>query len=144
MLILPIKKKWFDMIVSGEKKEEYREIKPYYDSRFMNAFGFLLAGGQMVYGEAAPEEIRKPWPVPVVFRNGYSKDSPEIVCKCTLQFGEGKPEWGAEPGKMYYVLKIQETGGKQDGSRNDIYNNGKRERHRGSWRVDSYFGWLPG
>lgn len=120
MLILPIKKKRFDMIVSGEKKEEYREIKPYYDSRFMNAFGFLLAGGQMVYGEAAPEEIRKPWPVPVVFRNGYSKDSPEIVCKCTLQFGEGKPEWGAEPGKMYYVLKIQETGGKQDGSRNDI------------------------
>ena len=42
MLTLPIKKKWFDMIVSGEKKEEYREIKPYYDSRFMNAFGFLL------------------------------------------------------------------------------------------------------
>ena len=35
MLTLPIKKKWFDMIVSGEKKEEYREIKPYYDSRFM-------------------------------------------------------------------------------------------------------------
>lgn len=34
MLTLPIKKKWFDMIVSGEKKEEYREIKPYYDSRF--------------------------------------------------------------------------------------------------------------
>lgn len=109
MLILPIKKKWFDMIVSGEKKEEYREIKPYYDSRFMNAFGFLLAGGQMVYGEAAPEEIRKPWPVPVVFRNGYSKDSPEVVCKCTLQFGKGKPEWGAEPGVLYYVLKIEKV-----------------------------------
>lgn len=29
MLILPIKRKWFDMILSGEKKEEYREIKPY-------------------------------------------------------------------------------------------------------------------
>jgi hypothetical protein len=109
MLTLPIKKKWFDMIVSGEKKEEYREIKPYYDSRFMNAFGFLLVGGQMVYGEAAPEEIRKPWPVLVVFRNGYSKDSPEVVCKCTLQFGKGKPEWGAEPGKLYYVLKIEKA-----------------------------------
>ena len=34
MLVLPIKKKWFDMIISGEKKEEYREIKPYYDIRF--------------------------------------------------------------------------------------------------------------
>lgn len=35
MLTLPIKKKWFDMIKSGEKKEEYREIKPYYASRFL-------------------------------------------------------------------------------------------------------------
>ena len=32
MLVLPIKKKWFDMILSGEKKEEYREIKRYYES----------------------------------------------------------------------------------------------------------------
>ena len=45
----------------------------------------------------------------VVFRNGYSKDSPEVVCKCTLQFGKGKPEWGAEPGKLYYVLKIEKV-----------------------------------
>lgn len=29
MLILPIKKKWFDMIASGQKKEEYREVKEY-------------------------------------------------------------------------------------------------------------------
>lgn len=31
MLILPIKSKWFNMILSGDKQEEYREIKPYYD-----------------------------------------------------------------------------------------------------------------
>ena len=37
MLILPIKKKWFDMIVSGQKKEEYREIKDYYDTRIGHA-----------------------------------------------------------------------------------------------------------
>lgn len=36
MLVLPIKKKWFDMIASGEKKEEYREIKDYYDTRIGN------------------------------------------------------------------------------------------------------------
>ena len=109
MLTLPIKKKWFDMIVSGEKKEEYREIKSYYDNRFMNAFGFLLVGGQMVYGEAAPEEIRKPCPQGDLVQHGYSKDLPEVVCKCTLQFGKGKPEWGAEPGKLYYVLKIEKV-----------------------------------
>lgn len=32
MITLPIKKKWFDMI-SGEKKKEYREIKPYWTKR---------------------------------------------------------------------------------------------------------------
>ena len=26
MLVLPIKKKWFEMIVSGEKKEEYKRM----------------------------------------------------------------------------------------------------------------------
>ena len=108
MLILPIKKKWFDMIVSGEKKEEYREIKPYYDSRFMNAFGFIMVDGQMLYGEAVPEEIRKPKLIQVKFRNGYSNSSPEVICKCTLNIAEGKPEWGAKPGTTYYVLQIQE------------------------------------
>ena len=38
MIILPIKKKWFKMIKTGEKKEEYREIKPYYNSRFTPFF----------------------------------------------------------------------------------------------------------
>ena len=29
-LYLPLKAKWYDMIESGEKEEEYREIKPYW------------------------------------------------------------------------------------------------------------------
>lgn len=94
MLILPIKKKWFDMILSGEKKEEYREIKPYYKSRFQNA-GMLDSFGRVTssYG----------W---VIFRNGYSGDSPEIKAKCRLRIKTGRPEWGAEPGKTYYTLMI--------------------------------------
>lgn len=88
MLTLPIKKKWFDMIKSGEKKEEYREIKPYYESRFK------------IYDShfSSFENI--------VFRNGYRKDSPKIKCCCYISKGMGKPELGAEPNKMYYVLKI--------------------------------------
>lgn len=45
--------------------------------------------------------------IPLVFAD-TGTESPEIICKCTLHFGKGKPEWGAEPGKLYYVLKIQE------------------------------------
>ena len=92
MLILPIKKKWFDMIKSGEKKEEYREVKPYYTSRF----GFKDDGKLKTYRVST-------W---VKLRNGYSKKSPTIECKVAIEKGTGKPEWGAEPNKLYYVLKI--------------------------------------
>ena len=32
--IIPIKSEWFDMILSGIKKEEYRALKAYWTSRF--------------------------------------------------------------------------------------------------------------
>ena len=35
-LHLNIKKKWFDMILSGEKKEEYKEIKTFWIKRLLN------------------------------------------------------------------------------------------------------------
>lgn len=33
ILTLTVSKQWFDMIVAGEKNEEYREIKPYWIKR---------------------------------------------------------------------------------------------------------------
>ena len=94
MLELPIKKRWFDMILSGEKKEEYREVTPYYDIRFRNIWGYPAYWG----------ETHR-----ICFRNGYSFNSPKIVAVCTLSIGEGKKEWGAEPNKKYFVLKIVEV-----------------------------------
>ena len=107
MLILPIKKKWYDMILSGEKTEEYREIKPYYDSRFESVFGcqWLFRGIDGV-GDTTPPEKE------IIFRNGYSRSSRQAKATCTLTKGTGNPEWGAEPGVKYYVLhikKIQEA-----------------------------------
>ena len=109
MLVLPIKKKWFDMILSGEKKEEYREIKPYYETRFMNLFGIIVCDGEYLkcsdigLSECEKDEIQK-----IRFRNGYDKASPSFVAKCTLSIGEGKEEWGAEQGRKYFILSIQE------------------------------------
>lgn len=116
MLILPIKKKWFDMILSGEKKEEYREIKEYYETRFQNLFGAITiypssifshrSKYELLQGEAVPEEIRKEGIQEIIFRNGYSKNSKEIKARCRLRIGKGRPEWGAEPDKQYYILEI--------------------------------------
>ena len=41
MLTFPLKKQWYEKIKSGEKTVEYREVKPYWTSRFYNEFGFF-------------------------------------------------------------------------------------------------------
>ena len=96
MLILPIKKQWFDMIVKGEKTEEYREIKPYYIARFRGA-GLLDDGTPLVTSDKV---------VTIGLRNGYSKDSPTLVADVRLRFGYGKPEWGATENEFYFILRI--------------------------------------
>lgn len=86
MLVLPIKKKWFDMIASGEKKEEYREIKPYYDVRLLQYFNYSVEGVGVFKPDGKETKM-------VIFRNGYSKKAPQIKCVCTLDMGVGKEEW---------------------------------------------------
>ena len=103
MLTLPIKKKWFDMILSGEKKEEYREINRYYKGRFFSLFDIVDQCGEELVNPFEENPERE-----IMFRNGYSKDSPSFIAKCTLLIGEGKEEWGAEKDKQYFVLAIQE------------------------------------
>jgi hypothetical protein len=93
MLTLPIKKKWFDMIYSGEKTEEYREISAYFERRLQKYVGHSLNFG---------------------LRNGYSPKSPVILCHGIVDIGFGKPEWGAEPGKLYYILKIRAIFGRKN------------------------------
>ena len=55
ILHLTLKKKWFDLIAQGKKKEEYREYKPYWIKRLtLSVYPF--------------DEVH--------FRNGYHKKSP--------------------------------------------------------------------
>lgn len=42
MLIFPLKKEWYEKIKSGEKTIEYREVKPYWNSRIWNEFRFHI------------------------------------------------------------------------------------------------------
>lgn len=101
MLVLPIKKKWFDMIKAGEKLEEYREIKPYYDKRLLNYFEYTDYGSFIVINPFFERLL--------ILRNGYNRDSASLLCLCTLDMGIGKPEWGAEENKKYYILRIKEA-----------------------------------
>jgi len=86
ILHLTLKRKWFDMILSGEKKEEYREIKPYWRKRL----------------------LRKSFDA-IHFRNGYAKDArclPSRSRGCTGNLGI--VEWGAPEGEEVFILRLGE------------------------------------
>ncbi len=99
MLTLPIKKKWFDMILSGEKPEEYRTVTPYWKKRFQTVGLLDEYGNSSEYMNI------------VKFRNGYSAKSPAFEAAVHLSIHRGYEEWGAKPGEIYYVLNIDKIYG---------------------------------
>jgi hypothetical protein len=94
-LHLVIKKTWFDMIFSGEKLVEYREIKEYYGKLF--ACGQIKIGG--IYYDAND--------VNICFHLGKGKNRPTMLIECEgLSIGYGNPNWGANHDKPYYRLDL--------------------------------------
>ena len=118
-LTLPLKKKWFDLIKSGIKKEEYREASCYWTSRLL----------KYSLGEICKKATKSPRSISnfedfvkrhvnngdwvnqfdkIVFTLGYPKaDDSERRLELRnpkIRIDEGKPEWGAEPNKLYFVI----------------------------------------
>lgn len=105
MLTLPIKGCWFDMILCGKKTEEYREIKPYYSSRFKKILADKHPSYQSFisyYSDFTSEYFK------VKLVNGYGNDKPYIIAKVRLTVDRGYPDMGAIRGRYYYVLLIDE------------------------------------
>ena len=84
ILNLPLKAKWYNMIENGEKKEEYREIKPYWIKR-------LLDGGKKF-------DIVK-------FSYGYTKKTMEFKC-LGISKGLGNKDWGAPTNSNVFIIKL--------------------------------------
>jgi len=92
ILELTIKKQWFDMIASGVKLQEYREIKKYWISRLMTE-----ANGQQIFKKF--QAVR--------FRNGYGPNAPAVTVELKgIKIGSAVPEWsGSWPG-IVFVLQL--------------------------------------
>ncbi len=107
MFTLPIKAGWYHMILHGYKKEEYRELKPYYTIRFKKLFGCeRLSEKEFVDLINNSEDGR--FTTELVLRNGYNKNSPSAKVNVTLKAGTGNPDWGAEKDEKYYILRINQ------------------------------------
>lgn len=114
VMILPIVAKWFLLILQGIKKEEYREDKPYYETRILNVLTKIYRNRNIALRRL--EQIKNDETAvidfgDILFRNGYRNSSPSFIAQCELRYGTGNTAWGAVEGKKYFVFMIQEIKG---------------------------------
>lgn len=108
-LDLVLKVRWYEMIESGEKREEYRKIGAFWSKRLI----------------ASPDATKRDSGVPareygdftinsgaafrdfafVRFHRAYTSTTMTFAVD-GIEIGEGNPEWGAIPGVKYFVIKI--------------------------------------
>jgi hypothetical protein len=101
ILDLPLKKQWYQMIESGIKTEEYREIKPYWTNRLIDWSSIIT--NKPGYDFSSYIYLERDYPTDydaVRFRYGYTKRT--MLFKLNrLSVGVGKRSWGAPD---YHVL----------------------------------------
>ena len=91
ILPLVLKGKWYDMIASGKKREEYRADTPYWHRRFSNWIENLPVDGHLV----------------IAFSRGYHKPDLFIeACGMNIYRNRLHPDWG-EPIGSHHVIALK-------------------------------------
>ena len=114
------------MVFSKQKKEEYRAVSPYWCSTFLlvegekknrawweNFFKFTekqlnkgkgeIVASMIKSGKATIKEFDS-----IIFSNGYSKTRDQFTIGVKgISIGTGNPEWGAEEGVLYFVIRLK-------------------------------------
>lgn len=113
-LTLSLKKRWFDMIASGEKTEEYRELTPYWQKRLLRCRFTCDEDCAIKRATIRPacRHLKYTDFDTVVFTLGYPRKddiSRRMEFKVSsISIDKGKPEWGAERYMAYFVIKLGE------------------------------------
>lgn len=84
ILYLPLKSEWYNLIESGIKTEEYREIKPYWIKR-------------LCISDSDFKHYDK-----VKFSYGYTKKTMTFLIE-KISKGKGKKEWGAMDDEVFII-----------------------------------------
>ena len=130
-LQLSLKTQWFEMTKAGIKLEDYREVNDYWIKRLVSSVTFF--GGRyeslknVSIKECSVHRINLIGKCPTVLNRdltfksfdynimtlGYpSKTDTARILKFKhegIEIRTGNPEWGAEPNKLYFVVKHGEV-----------------------------------
>ena len=120
-LQLSLKRNWFEMTKAGIKTEDYREVTPYWCNRLLRTIGGCyrkkMWWHQNFFENRSIEKTivsLKSNSSFVIFdqnimTDGYPKMNYfDRILKLEhkgIEIGVGNPEWGAEQGKLYFVIK---------------------------------------
>ena len=122
-LHLSLKRQWFEMTKVGIKTEDYREINEYWAKRLLHHieskltveeiirfidnykyYGYADVSAIFTYHDLSFKEFKQN-----VMTLGYPKlcDTSRILKleHRGIEIRTGNPEWGAEPNKLYFVIK---------------------------------------
>lgn len=115
VLYLPLKKEWYEMIESGEKKAEYRILSCHWICRLLRqgdgskinrtesllyAFDAAIITNRLrikFFKFADYDAVR--------FSYGYTQRTMTYRIK-KISVGRGRPKWGAPVGKDVFIIKL--------------------------------------
>jgi hypothetical protein len=127
VLVLPLKEKWYRMIESGIKTEEYRELTPYWCNRILydyplgiNGYWNSVLGNSEYFNKNHPyvtlhhlliDNYGTRGYTHVEFTLGYPKkgDTSRRMVKeiDSIKVGKGNTEWGAPEDKEVFIIKFK-------------------------------------
>ena len=123
-LFIIVSKQWFDMIKSGIKTEDYRDIKPFWLVRAIECRGIPKSTKEGMCESlkedtsAAKRNFNNGYCnnrkyETVTIKNGYSEGSPTIVMKFEgIEIKKPVKEWSEgkfDPDKLVFAIKIGKT-----------------------------------
>ena len=100
-LHLVLKSKWFNMIESGEKTEEYREMKQYWLKRILGVSTPSLPVLTLIARQICKQSKFER----VCFHHGYTNRTMIFEIK-DISIGIGKAPWGAPVDKKVIIIKL--------------------------------------
>jgi hypothetical protein len=116
-LQLSLKTKWFEMTKAGIKKEDYREINEYWVKRLFryvdkkelpDIIKGLKEGRSIEWVGLFHLHFLKQFKLNVMTLGYPKSEDTERILKLQhkgIEIRTGNPEWGAEPEKLYFVIK---------------------------------------
>lgn len=114
-LRLPLKKEWFEMTKAGIKTEEYRNINEYWCKRLVfptisnlsiqRVLGWISDNELDLFDKFCSFNNFDTTTITLGYPSNSDKDRIIEFEQLSISIGYGKEEWGAEPNKLYFVIK---------------------------------------